>query len=253
MWERDRRLMMTILEFIMEMDICEATVEYNRPYKFWSVDDMGNVLYMNVRDVANYFTDIPFGLETEREIMNHFFHDLDIYFEDEPTCFIPYEVLKPLTQIHLELEETVPFEFVTRQPLLCVRGICDRQCGEKEGYAPYCYRGLPCTNRRPDWNGLTPKYPNFLDLLDDTYGWMMICPHMDALVSMFEFTPTDYEPFLMFRYGYGLLIKNNTIRVVKGKEFERLYREYNEKYPTEDREIEKSINWGSEKSSGGYF
>lgn len=57
---------MTILEFIMEVDYCEASVEYSRPYRFWSVDDMGNTLYMNVRDFTPQFTDIPIGYDPER-------------------------------------------------------------------------------------------------------------------------------------------------------------------------------------------
>lgn len=78
----------------------------------------------------------------------------------------------------------------------------------------------------------------------------MICPHMDTLAVMFEYTPNIYNKELNFDYCIGLLIRDNKIMVLDGMKTKSLYQEYNKKYPTEDRKIEESI---SEPENGFYF
>ena len=66
---------------------------------------------------------------------------------------------------------------------------------------------------------------------------------------MFDYTPMSIEPELDFRYSIGVLVKDNKITVV-GDDAKSLYKEYNKKYPTCDRQIEKSI---SEPEENFYF
>ncbi len=76
-----------------------------------------------------------------------------------------------------------------------------------------------------------------------------LCPNTDTLVVLFDFTPTAHEPELSFEYiNSAYLIKGKKITIMgedtkENHSVEKLYMEYNTKYPTEDRKIEESINY----------
>ena len=83
--------------------------------------------------------------------------------------------------------------------------------------------------------------------------FVTLCPNTDTLVVLFDFTPTSYESELSFEYiNSAYLIKGKKIMIMgedtKENHFvEKLYTEYNTKYPTEDRKIEESINYSWEE------
>jgi hypothetical protein len=69
---------------------------------------------------------------------------------------------------------------------------------------------------------------------------------MDALVVMFEYPPLENELYLDFNFCTGLLIKDNHILIISDLKVRKLYEEYNKRYPTNDREIENTINYYSD-------
>lgn len=227
---------MTILELCFDIDKTTDFESYDKDYDYWSVDENGTYLFLTYRTNAD-------SLIGTSEVNSC---DIDAYIEyiwetgwTEKPLFIPYEELKPYEKIVIEFETGVRYESMQKYPLICVRGTCDRQCGKKD-IKPYCFHQIPCYNNRPDWNCYSCKYPNFFDLVFSVIDWMKECGGVNALVMMFEFQPTEFERDLDFRYCTALLVHHNSIRVIK--DAEKIYSEYNEKYPTEDRQIEASIS-----------
>ena len=81
---------------------------------------------------------------------------------------------------------------------------------------------------------------------------MKVFPHTDTFIVLFNYTPDTYNKELPFDCIFcSMLIQHNKIRVIGNRsKAEALYKEYNKKYPTEDRELETSI---IEPEKGGYF
>lgn len=230
---------MTLLEVFFNVDRVTDVDNYDKNYDFWSVDKRGAFLFMTYRKDFSFFTNA-------KHISNS---DVDVHIDyiwsiptSERPLFIPYEELQDIDKLNIEFESPVSFDYNTKYPLVCVRGTCDKQC-KADKLKTYCFHELPCTNKRPDWNCWTAKYPNFYDLLSDIAKWVGVCPHLDVLVAFFEFTPCPPETELDFEYCSALLIYEDTIRVYgDSTQVKSLYKEYNTKFPTEDRQIEKSIS-----------
>lgn len=159
-------------------------------------------------------------------------------------CFILYELIEPYLNIEIEFEDSVNFTWCQRNPLICIRGTCDKQCNRLKNLVDfYCFQELPCFNSRPDWNVWSTSNPNFCDLLKDIMKFITLCPHTSTFITIFEYTPTAEEPELSFEYCTGILIKNTSVTIIKNSSrIKDLYDEYNKKYPTEDRQIEASIS-----------
>lgn len=239
---------MTLLDLCFKIDrrkdLSDSTL-----YDYWLVDNEGIFLFMSYRNEVDFFIDVDkINTCVIDDQMSCIYNDSWMVWTDEPN-FIPYEELEPYFNIEIKFESLVEFEFGQKYPLVCVRGICDKQCSEKK-LDGYCFHELPCTNNRPDYNAWSCKYPNFYDLIFDVAEFAMICPHIDSLVVMFEYTPYIYDKELSFDYCTGLLVRDNKIMVLDKIKTKSLYQEYNKKYPTEDRQIEKSI---SEPEKDFYF
>ena len=228
---------MTILELFYNMKDCD------KDYIYWSVDDNNEYILLKPQNNVNIFLDdnlsdekcmydiVPFLIE----------HDAN----EEYPRFIPYSLIKSLENISIEFEGKVLYESLFKYPLVCVRGACDGNCSTDK-LDLYCFRELPCMDKRPDCNCFTGKWPNFYDLITDVVKWINVCQNMDALVVMFEFPPNEsYLPQWCLRFDYctGFLIKNNHITVLDSSKVKTLYEEYNEKYPTNDREIEDCFDY----------
>ena len=230
---------MTFLEFCFNIDRVKAGDSYNKEYEYWTIDKNGTFLFMTCNRSKEFYVDANSVKDIKLE--NYIDYIRKNYWMDKP-LFIPYEELVIYENIFIEFEGTITYDFGQKYPLICVRGTCDKQCRVKE-LRKYCFHKLPCTNKRPDWNWWTGKYPTFHNFIFDVVDWIEVCPHMDALVILFECTPNECENDLDFNYCCPLLIKDNKIKVIGGtKRAKALYEEYNKKYPTEDREIEKAIS-----------
>lgn len=237
---------MTLLDFFFNIERVTDLEDAKSPYIYWSVDDKGVFLLMTINESPGVFNDIE-------KVPDYKIEDIFYYLEDRYMCekpmFIPYEELEPYLGIEIEFKNQVYFEGGQKYPLICIRGTCDKQCKKKGDEFFYCFRDVPCTNDRPDCNVWSCKYPNFYDFIFNVVKFIWICPHTDTLIVMFDYTPMSNEPELDFRYSIGVLVKNNKITVV-GDDAKSLYKEYNKKYPTNDRQIEKSI---SEPEENFYF
>ncbi len=239
---------MRFLELIWDIEIREGPSDNDIFFDFWSVMDDGNYLFLKKKKKIDYFeTEVTEKIVNELE--DKIFYFCEEYSETAP--FLPYELLRPYMEIEVVFQSKVRYDTITRNPLLCVRGNCDKKCSGKEMDC-YCFRELPCTNHRPDWNVWTCKHPNFYDMVFEVAEFVTLCPNTDTLVVLFDFTPTAHEPELSFEYlNSAYLIKGKKITIMgadtpEHHTVEKLYNEYNTKYPTEDRKIEESINY-SEK------
>ena len=233
---------MTVLELIFNIEYSE-TENYDKYYYLWCITDNGLYMYFTFKE------DIPEieGIRVEeiqnalRNISN--LYDNDELFLDEKQTFVPYEYLKPYIDITIDFECSVPFNYNQRNPLIMVRGTCDKNCPankDDKNCNLYCFQGFPCFNNRPDWNVWSSKNPNFYDFIFSVIEFIMKCKGIDAVIALLEYTPISDAPTLDFDYSTVLKIDKNHIQVVQfGKQ---LYNEYNKKFPTEDRQIEGSIS-----------
>lgn len=234
---------MTLLEVVFNVDRVADIDNYDKYYEFWSIDKSGVFLLMTYRKDFSFFTNAKHISDSDVDV--HIDYIWENYMSERP-LFIPYEELETLEKLDIEFKSPVCFDCNTKYPLVCVRGTCDKQC-KADKLKTYCFHELPCTNKRPDWNCWTAKYPNFYNLLFDVAKWIGVCPHLDVLVVFFEFTPYPPEEQLDFDYCEALLINGDRIKVYgDSTQVKSLYEEYNKKFPTEDRQIEKSISYPEE-------
>jgi len=242
---------MTILEMLFETGRY-SEFPLKQYYDYYTIDPDGGYILLRWKTEIPYFTDRTILEVDDVKIW------LPCIYNAWGADFISYEELEPYMLIQIEMDEPVEYKSWIRKPLICVRGTCDGCCDEirkkaavQEKQGNYCLWDIfPCTNNRPDWNIWSKKWPIFWDLLFDVVDWIRVCKTVDALVVMFFCTPSDWDPELMYNYGYGLKILGNTIRVIPaGKQLKQQYQNYNTKYPTEDRKIEAAINSDMEKRS----
>lgn len=204
-------------------------------YDYWTMDNEGNYLFskleetifgekINISNLIQCIVDIPFGCDTP--------------------IFIPYKELEFLSKIDIELKGKFSFGNCLKYPLVCVRGTCSKPCESRPTVKMYCFREIPCTNNRPDWNVWSCKDPEFNDFLSDLIKFVINCPNTDALIVMFNFTPNSYTRELDFVYVLSaVLVKGKQITfITDSDEIKKLYMEYNTRFPTEDREIEEVIS-----------
>lgn len=235
---------MTILEMCFNIDRVTGFGNYDKNYDYWSVDEDGMFLFMSYRENPDYLCGV--SKYSPSDVIVHIDYIWDNEWQDKP-LFIPYEEIKPYENITIEFENSIVYEGCQKYPLVCVRGECNKQCGNKD-IKPYCFHNLPCFNNKPDWNVYSCKYPNAFDLIFSVVDWIKECKSVHALVVLFEFEPSEYQRNLDFDYCTALLVNGNTIKVID--DAEKAYKEYNAKYPTEDRQIERSI---SRPEDGFYF
>ena len=235
---------MTILDCCFDIIRITGYENYDKNYDYWSINESGTFLYMTCKRNFDFLCGVSnFSQSDVAAYIPYLNKNL---WQDKP-LFIPYEELKPYEEISIEFECSVKYEFSQKYPLVCVRGACDKQCGNKD-LRTYCFHGIPCMTNRPDWNCYSNKYPNFFDLLFSVVNWVKECKGIDALVVMFSDAPTDYEKELDFNYCTAMLIHQNNIKVIRDSK--GLYDKYNRLYPTEDKQIELSI---SRPEDGFYF
>lgn len=228
---------MTILELFYNVKDCD------KDYLYWSVDDNNEYILLKPYFNADFFLDTD--LLHEENIYDIISFLIEDDKNEEYPRFIPYSLIKSLENISIEFEGKVWYDVAFKYALVCVRGACDGNCSTDK-LDLYCFPELPCMDKRPDCNCFTGKWPNFYNLITDVVKWVNVCQNMDALVVMFEFLPnTSYKPegCLCFDCCTGLLIKNNHITVLDKSKIKTMYEEYNEKYPTNDREIEDSFDY----------
>lgn len=222
---------MNLLELLCDIKITKEVPE-NTDCDFWSVTKNNEIILATVRDSIEW---IP---NYELDKIDIFERLFDRILDRDGDCLVYEDELKKYLDTEVVFETEVDATSTQKYPLVCVRGACGGNCnGDCDCY---CFSQKPCFNNRPDWNCWSSKYPEFIDFLFDIVKWMQVCDIIDALVVMFQYTPTFYEPKLSFSYSTAIQISGKKITVVK--DARKWYGLYNRKYPTSDREIEESIN-----------
>ena len=67
-------------------------------------------------------------------------------------------------------------------------------------------------------------------------GWLCVCPDLDIVFVVYDWYPSKNEKLL---YQTAFHVKNGAVKVVGASEAEKLYKEYNEKYPYDMEEVER--------------
>lgn len=235
---------MKLLDVIFCVDVVNDFGTYKDSCDYWSINEAGEYLMLKLKE------DSKMGNTVDINIVGFIPYLEDMWWKESP-IFIPYDNLIPLKKIEVNFDGEYSFANGQKYPLICVRGTCSGKCNQGCHQRFYCFNELPCTNGRPDWNVWSCKYPNFYDLLLDAVKLLGVCSDLNALVVQFEYTPYVYSPELDFMYAYAMEIIGNQITVIcNSKKIAKLYKEYNTKYPTQDRQIENSI---SDTDNNFYF
>ena len=228
---------MTLLDILFEKVESEDFSKI-KVYDYWSIDSKGNYLF--------YRNSLNNDMFDSRIKVDLYWH-LEYLWGNElcyTPIFIPYEEIKFLSEIEVEVKGKILDNNYHKYPLINVRGTCFRPCEKKSDIKPYCFHEIPCLNNRPDWNCWSAKYPRFDDFLFSVIDFIRSCPATDTLIIMFEFTPNSYERELNFKYvSLAVLVRGTKITfITDSDEVRKLYKEYNTRYPTDDRKIERSIS-----------
>ena len=177
-----------------------------------------------------------------------------------------YEIIQRMKTIEIEFEPEISYDESTgryhvcsdtfeKYPLYSVRGTChmEQECKCEPVCCKVNYE--PCCR---DWKvGISRisriKYPEYYEFLPELAVWMAVCPDLDAVYVMHDFSPVDnIDAELSFTFAF--LLKDNKITCIKDKkEVKRLYEEYHEKYPCDTSEVEDEMNNWYDGVSKFYF
>lgn len=228
---------MTVLDLLFEtIDSTEENFDRVLDYDYWSINKDGNYLYGRKTFDNSFFED---NIETNLRVHIDFIGKQTGY----DAVFVPYEELEFWEEVEVEIKGKLSYNLGFRNPLCCVRGICVKPCESKPDINTYCLRGIPCMNNRPDRNCLSVEYPEFDDFLFDVVKFVRHCPHTDTFIVMFCFLPGK-EGLGFKDVLAAVLVKDKKITFISDSdEIKELYEDYNEKYPTADRDVEKTISY----------
>lgn len=81
---------------------------------------------------------------------------------------------------------------------------------------------------------------HIMEILGDVLEWYCACPDLDMVFVMHDYYPDDVE-HLDFQYAFH--IKDRVIKMVNSYDAEKLYKEYNEKYPIDLKDVEEWIEY----------
>ena len=209
--------------------------------EFWSCDYEGNYLLGKTTFDSNMFEDRTIITNSPKREL---FCNLETNFNGNLPIFIPYEEIEFMSKIEVEIKGKILYDYCQKNPLVCVRGMCSKPCNIKTDIKPYCFREIPCTNHRPDWNCWSISDPSFGDFLFSVVDFVINCPNTNTLIVMFDFTPNSYECELNFKYATAVLVKDIKITFLNdADEIKNLYEEYNAKYPTEESMVLREIGY----------
>lgn len=226
---------MKILEFLADVEIIEGetdeTVEsatcIDRSYTFqyFYVIQKGNKFYFQYINLYPKASDVD--NETFELLENAFYN-----FSEYEICRAVKILMNTELQNFQRLNETF-----MRNPFYSIRGTCNKRC------LPRCLSSWNkhwCKNKVIGYTGIGDKYPDSLKILGDIVKWYCSCPDMDMVFIMHDYYPDDMKTL---NFQYGFCVKDRVIRMVDSKEAERLYQEYNQKYPIDLKETEEWIEY----------
>ena len=222
---------MNILEMLFNITITRE-IQKDVNYDFWSITNENEFMLMSMKKTIDNINNVELN---KYDLMERLFNNA---CDVDDGYLISQEDVQKYSSIEIEFECDVDNVSTQKYPLVCVRGECNHQCKCNSRF--YCFRDTPCFQGRPDLNCWSAKYPEFMNLLFDVVEWVNNCDVTDALVVMFQYTPTYYEPELSYGYATAIQVNGKKLKVVK--DIKTKYKEYNKKYPTNDRKIEESIN-----------
>jgi len=177
----------------------------------------------------------------EGETGEHFYRSmkeiLGLYFMEEQFWF-----LKKMESIEIDFHmevDGIGMIAADSSLLFSVRGTCGlektcKNCGVcKEIYFEPCCRGNVVGFSKV----ACAQNPAYGEILMDLVLWMTHCPNLEAVYIIHSFSPYNGDCSIL-NYECAFLIKEGRITFVEDKkEVERLYLEYDEKYPCGTKEM----------------
>lgn len=157
-----------------------------------------------------------------------------------------YEILQGMEKIEMEPAPNwyLGLASVCKYPLYSVRGTCnmEKECRReplccKVHDKPCCFgKSVGCS----DISAI--EAPCHSELFPEFLIWMSACPDMDVLYVMHDY-PSVFLDGGALGFPYGFLLKDHKITYIgDSREVERLYKEYNKKYPCDTFEVEEALN-----------
>lgn len=218
---------MTLLDLLFKRIESQGELSEILDYKYWTLDNDGCCF------IARRKLDKTISVN-DIELNWAGYIDHTWKYRGENGGFVPYEELEFLSKIEIEMRGKLRYERCQKYPLVCIRGECSSSCTNKE-VKTYCFN-TPCSNGHLNYNGWSGKYPEFTDFLFDVVNWIKECSHTNMFIVMFDFTPNEHERELDFRFVVvAVLVKGTKITfITEAAEIERVYEEYNTRYPMKD-------------------
>lgn len=226
---------MKVLEFLADVDIVEGETD-ERVESMMCIDKKHSFQYYFVikRDDKFYFQYINITSKTP-DVYNEKFE-----FLKRLLCKLPDEEIcmrvKLLMSTELQNFHRVD-EPLMRNPFISVRGTCKKRC------LPSCNsfgKEFWCKNKVLGYTGTGYKYPDIMEIFEDIVEWYCACPGLDIVFIMHDYYPDDME-HLNFEYTFH--VKDRVIKMVDSYDAEKLYKEYNEKYPIDLKDVEEWIEY----------
>lgn len=210
------------------MTVFDLLVEYQEStddFEFYTINNEGKYIYFNLSpDYTDPYVIYYWGYE----------------YSDRPfqNAFVDYERIKPFL-LPITVKGEFKFQFEARNPFVCMRGKCLHPCQDKKELSygficeDFCHDGIV------DGNDCITRFPTVYGMLVDLVDWHIKCPEVDAVVFIPEFFPEEGALKLDTNRSWGLLkiLPDHLELITDREEANRIYREYETKYPTHDFEV----------------
>lgn len=225
---------MKVLEFLADVNIVEGEtdetvesmtcIDRKHSFQFFFVIKRDNKFYFQYINLYSYTPDI---YNEKFELLENILYNLS----DEEIC----RAVKLLMSTEFQNFQNVE-EPLTRNPFYSVRGTCKQRCLSRYSFGKENW----CKDKGIGYTGTGYKYPDIIEILEDILEWYCTCSDLDMVFIMHDYYPDDMA-HLNFEYAFH--VKDRVIKMVDSYDAEKLYKEYNEKYPIDLKEVEKWIEY----------
>ncbi len=214
---------MCILELFYKIEMIDsfASVE-GQIYRYWSVDDDGRLILLQVREGIN-------SDDIEAELTSEYFdHD-----------YVSYEKLRPFLENELEIKgEIETFQPSFRDAFTAIRVTCGHDCCDiTHNYEGYALRAIPSCDKNLVGTSLwSAKWSTLQNYMIDISYWISYCQSLDVYIHVFDYTPDENwnESFAYSWLGFQIQGKKVIIYTDKN-EMRRMYEKYDKHYRVFDR------------------
>ncbi len=227
---------MKVLEFLADVNIVEdetdetlesmTCIDRRHSFQYYFVIKRDDKFYFQYISLYSHTPDV---YDEKYELLKNIFYNLS----DEDLC----RAVKLFMNTELQNFHKVD-EPLMRNPFYSIRGTCKKQC------LPSC-NGFGkenwCNDKVIGHTGTGGyRYPDIMEIFGDILEWYCTCSDLDVVFVMHDYYP-DNITHLNSEYAFH--VKDSVFKMVDSYEAKKLYKEYNEKYPIDLKEVEEWIEY----------